>query len=271
MSLVVLRGRLQAMKERYPWIAPKRYAGTKVIHFWNQLAIALIVYFGYEATSSIAGGSNKEAVSNALKEVRLERALHIFNEHGIQSFFVDHFVWLVRLSNLFYVTVHFVLPVVVLVILFRKFPERYLVWRNVMAVLNIIALVIFAMFPVAPPHMLPASYHFIDTQSVIGGAGSLDAMLMKDAGNPYAAMPSLHFAWAIWCAWALAPVVKNKWARRALIADPFVTTFVVIVTANHFWIDIAGGMLVFLISCTMFKAFSQKNIEDKVVLGSSRH
>ncbi|TAN25300.1 MAG: phosphatase PAP2 family protein [Actinomycetota bacterium] len=270
MSVTEMHIRLGALVEQHPWLAPKRRAGTKVIHFWNQLAIAVAVYFGYEITSEITGGSRKRAIANALKEVKFERAFHVFNEHGIQRFFIRHFLWLIKLSDLFYVTVHFILPVLVLVVLFRKFPERYLVWRNVMAVMNVIALVIFAIFPVAPPHLLPPSYHFIDTQATIGGAGSLDATLMADAGNLYAAMPSLHFAWAIWCAWALAPVVRNKWFRRALIADPFITTFVVIVTANHFWVDIVAGLLIFAISGAMFNAFSTDQSTDWA-LESSKH
>ncbi len=271
MALANLREHLIEFNERYPWVAPKRYVGTKVIHFWNQLAIALIVYFGYELTSEITGGSRRQAISNALTEVRLEQSLHIFNEHGIQHFFLAHFVWIVKFSDLYYTTVHFILPVVVLVVLFRNFPERYLVWRNVMAALNLVALVVFAIFPVAPPRLLPSSYHFVDTQVVIGGAGSLDATLMKDAGNLYAAMPSLHFAWAIWCAWALVPVVKNRWIRRALIADPIVTTLVVIITANHFWLDIAAGFALFLVTGAVFKAFTPTRWQsEKVPLGSGK-
>ena len=68
-------------------------------------------------------------------------------------------------------------------------------------------------------------------------------------------MPSLHFAWAIWCAWALAPVIKNKWIRWAVIADPIITTFVVIVTANHFWIDVIAGFVLFLACGALFHAF----------------
>lgn len=253
---------LREVKVRYPWLAPTRQAGNKTIHFWNQLVIALVVYFGYEATSEITAGSKKDAISNSLKEVRFEQSLHIFTEQRIQQFFISHFIWIIKLSDLFYTTVHFIMPVVVLVILFRKFPSRYLVWRNVMAVMNLIALVIFAVFPVAPPRLLPASFHFVDTQAVIGGAGNLDAMLMRDAGNLYAAMPSLHFAWAIWCAWALAPVIKNKWIKRAVIADPIITTFVVIVTANHFWVDVAAGFVLFIACGLMFNAFRSESPAD---------
>lgn len=269
-SVSQLLVQLNRLKQKYPWIAPKRQVGSKVIHFWNQLAIALVVYFGYEITSEISAGSKKQATANALKEVRFERFFHFFTEHGIQRFFVSHFVWLIKLSDLYYTTVHFVMPVVVLVVLFRSYPARFLVWRNVMAVMNLLAMIVFAIFPVAPPRLLPPSFHFIDTQAVIGGAGSLDAMLMRDAGNLYAAMPSLHFAWAIWCAWALAPVVKNRWVKRALIADPIVTTFVVIVTANHFWVDIAAGFALFIAVGAMFHAFKPTAaVPSEVALGAN--
>lgn len=270
MSLEQLQRNLAVLKERYPWISPERTAGTKVIHFWNQLAIALAVYFGYEITSELSSGSRKQAISNSLKEVRLEKSLHIFSEEKIQEFVVKHFVWLIKLSDLFYTVAHFAVPIIVLVVLFRNFPERYLVWRNVMAVMNVLALVIFVVFPVAPPKLLPAPYHFVNTQAVIGGAGSLDAVLMREVGNLYAAMPSLHFAWSIWCAWALAPVVKNSWIRRALLADPVVTAFVVVVTANHLWIDILGGLAVFVISGILFKAFAFETLEyEEVTVGSA--
>ncbi|MCL5077303.1 MAG: phosphatase PAP2 family protein [Actinobacteria bacterium] len=260
--------RLNSLKERYPWLAPKRQAGSKTIHFWNQLLIAVVVYFGYELTSEISAGSKSEAIHNSLKEVHFEQTLHIFTEQRIQSFFISHFLWIIKLSDLYYTTVHFIMPVVVLVILFRKFPERFLVWRNVMAVMNLVALVIFAVFPVAPPRLLPPAFHFIDTQAVFGGAGSLDATLMRDAGNLYAAMPSLHFAWAIWCAWALAPVIKNKWIRWAVIADPIITTFVVIVTANHFWIDVIAGFVLFLACGALFHAFSGGQRDQRLKLAA---
>lgn len=264
-----LYGWILRLKENHPWLAPKRQVGEKTIHFWNQLAIALVVYFGYEATSEITAGSRRSAISNALKEVRLERSLHIFTEHGIQHFFIVHSVWLVKLSDLYYVTIHFILPVVVLVVLFRSYPERFLVWRNIMAVMNLVAMVVFAFFPVAPPRLLPYTYHFVDTQAVIGGAGNLDASLMKDAGNLYAAMPSLHFAWAIWCAWALVPVMKNRWIRWALIADPIVTTFVVVVTANHFWLDILAGLVLFLVVAMIFGGVATGRSDPKASLVKS--
>ena len=64
---------------------------------------------------------------------------------------------------------------------------------------------------------------------------------MAEISNQYAAMPSLHVAWALWCAWAVFPVLRRRWSRVLWVAYPAFTVFAVIVTANHFWIDAVGG------------------------------
>ena len=67
---------------------------------------------------------------------------------------------------------------------------------------------------------------------------------MQEISNQYAAMPSLHIAWAVWCAVAAAFVVSSRGARVALIAYPCLTVFAIIVTGNHYWIDAVGGVIV---------------------------
>jgi hypothetical protein len=67
---------------------------------------------------------------------------------------------------------------------------------------------------------------------------------MQQVSNQYAAMPSLHFAWSTWCALVLVTTVRNKWVRALAIAYPIFTLFAIVVTANHFWIDAAGGALI---------------------------
>jgi hypothetical protein len=66
---------------------------------------------------------------------------------------------------------------------------------------------------------------------------------MQSISNQYAAMPSLHFAWSTWCWLALRPVVHRRSLRLALAAYPWLTLFAIVVTANHYWIDAAGGAL----------------------------
>ena len=70
------------------------------------------------------------------------------------------------------------------------------------------------------------------------------ANLINTAGDQYASMPSLHVAWAVWCALALYPVVR-PWALRVLVvAYPLMTALVVVATGNHFFLDaVAGAVL----------------------------
>lgn len=229
-------------------LAPYREVDGRKIRLWNQLIFVGVIYAGYEYTSSLASGSKSTAQANALTEVHIEKFFHIFNEQRIQSFVVQHAIWLIKLADLYYTTVHFILPVVVFALLFGRYARRYIVWRNTMILLNLIALVVFILLPVMPPRLLPHAYGFVDTQSVYGGAGSLDATLMKDAGNLYAAMPSLHMAWALWCTFSIVAAVRNRLGKVLLLLHPLITIFVVVVTANHFWLDIVAGFVDFYIA-----------------------
>ncbi len=246
-----------------------RYADGKPVRFWNQLIMAAIFYFGYEFTSSLESGSTPVARRNALSEVKLERTLHIFKEQAIQHYFLA-FPWLIKLANLFYVTVHFILPVVILVLLFKRDASRFLRYRNVFAWMTAISFVVFIVFPVMPPRLLPHVFGFVDTQLKYGGAGRLDATLMAEAGNPYAAMPSLHFAWAAWCAIAGYPIMRSRIAKLLLAVDPFVTIFVVVITANHFFVDIIGGALVLGVSMLLAGLRPRKRSMTTSWVGSDR-
>ncbi len=66
---------------------------------------------------------------------------------------------------------------------------------------------------------------------------------METISSQYAAMPSLHVAWALWCTVALYPVLRSRWSRLSILSYPILTLFAIVVTANHYWIDAVGGML----------------------------
>jgi hypothetical protein len=217
---------------------------TRRLRWWKEVLAIVAFDLVYEWTSSKAAGAHAVAGTHASQIVHAERSIGIFHEHAIQQWFLPHRL-LIEASDLFYSTVHFVLPVVTLVWLFRRFPERYIRWRNALAWMTGLGLIGFITFPLLPPRFLPSSFGFVDTLNVIGGIGSWDSALMKDAGNLYAAMPSLHIAWALWCVFALVPVVRRRWIKALLILHPFVTLFTIIVTANHYFLDAAGGVVVF--------------------------
>jgi hypothetical protein len=217
---------------------------TRRLRWWKEVLAVVAFDAVYEWTSSKAAGAHAVAGDHARQIVHVERSVGIFREQAIQHWFLPHRL-LIEASDLFYSTVHFVLPVVTLVWLFRRFPERYVRWRNALAWMTGLGLIGFITYPLLPPRFLSSNFAFVDTLNVIGGIGSWDSALMKDAGNLYAAMPSLHIAWALWCVFALVPVVQRRWVKALLILHPFVTLFSIVVTANHYFLDALGGVVVF--------------------------
>lgn len=209
--------------------------------------LGTLYYFTYSILGNYALASYGTALANAEREIALERKLSVFYEQHIQHFFLAY-PEIIKLANLYYVTVHFVLPIVILILLFRRSGERFKMYRNVFAILTALAFLVYLVFPVAPPRLLPHSFGFVETQQHYGGAGQFDAYLMKESGDPYAAMPSLHFAWALWCSIAGYKVLKSKVTKTLLWLHPFITIFVVVITANHFFVDIVAGAVAVVIS-----------------------
>jgi membrane-associated phospholipid phosphatase len=98
-----------------------------------------------------------------------------------------------------------------------------------------------------PPRLLPAHYGFVDTLQSYGGLWSFDSGAMQKVSNQYAAMPSLHFGWSTWCAFVLVPRVRRTWLKVLCALYPVATVFAIVVTANHYWLDAAGGALILAI------------------------
>ena len=88
-----------------------------------------------------------------------------------------------------------------------------------------------------------AAHDYVDTLAEIGGLWSFDSGTMQSISNQWAAMPSLHIGWALWCTLALFPVLPNRWSRILVVFYPMTTLFAIIVTGNHYWMDAVGGAL----------------------------
>jgi len=175
--------------------------------------------------------------------IDLEQALASYVEEAVQQEFLDD-RWFIQFWNLFYGTFHFVVTAAGIVYLFTRAPWRYVRWRTTLAVTTALALIGFATFPLMPPRLLPATYGFVDTLRDYGGLWSFDSGAMQKVSNQYAAMPSLHFAWSTWCALVFIPSLRRPWAKALAAVYPVLTLFAIVVTANHFWIDAAGGAVI---------------------------
>ncbi|MCC6791330.1 MAG: phosphatase PAP2 family protein [Thermomicrobiales bacterium] len=181
----------------------------------------------------------------------LERALRLDWERPIQSFGLRH-DWLVMAANWYYVAGF--LPVLVLAAALAAWraPEAFLRWRRIFSVSLALALVGFALFPLCPPRLMPESHGYIDTlmtygpryygdahgSSLFNGYGRLPSMV-----NEYAAMPSMHVAWAAIGAIMIALVIGRRWAWSLAVAHPAMMAFTVVVTGNHYVMDVVGGLI----------------------------
>ena len=99
---------------------------------------------------------------------------------------------------------------------------------------------------------------YVDTAVEMGGLWSFKSEAIESISNQYAAMPSLHIGWALWCALILVPRLGPAWARALAVAYPFLTLFAIVVTANHWWIDALGGILVVAIGVGFSHLWEQR-------------
>jgi len=150
----------------------------------------------------------------------------------------------------YYSLLHLSVTVGVLVWLWWRRPEQYARARTALFALTFGGLLIFWMFPVAPPRLVtPEAINALGTPAIsaLDGTGGLSAAL-GSLVNPYAAFPSLHVAWSAWCAWAVWAHLRGHRARWAAWAYPLATSIVVIGTSNHYVIDVLAGLLVVLLA-----------------------
>jgi PAP2 superfamily len=204
----------------------------------KELAIAGVVYLAYWFGRMLTRGSDIAASHNAGRVIDLERALGGFTEMKLQRWAID-VPGVVEFLNRYYVWVHFPATVAFLLWAFVARRDAYATIRTWFAAVTVAGLVIHVLFPLAPPRMTPG---FVDTLDVYGPDIYTDDT-SRSVANQFAAMPSLHFGWALIVAIGLGRLTRRR--RRLWMAHPFVTLLAIVVTGNHYWIDAAvAGVLV---------------------------
>jgi hypothetical protein len=217
------------------------------LRWWKEVLYVLAFYAVYSFIRNTQGSatvSAQHALENAASLIKVERALGTFHERAIQEAVLDLGRTFIEFWNLFYGTFHFIVTAGALIYIFRRFPERYARWRNTLAFTTTLALVGFALYPLMPPRLIDLHglhYGFVDTLKAYPSLWSFDSGTMHKISNQYAAMPSLHFAWSLWCALVLYPVLRRRWTKALAALYPALTLFAIVVTANHYWLDAAGG------------------------------
>lgn len=250
------------------------------LRWWREAVYILLVYVAYSAVRNQFGSGAGDSVDpepafhHAEAIIQVQRNIGLYFEDRLQQWYLDlPLDGLIRVWNVYYGVLHFVVALLALVLLFRKAPERYRVWRNTLAFTTLLALIGFATFSLMPPRLLddPGLYGgcqvyedtphedleargieageapcdefgFVDTVAVYGGWASFGSEEMAAVSNQYAAMPSMHIGWSTWAALVLAPLMRRRWLRWLAVSYPLLTLFCIMVTGNHYWIDGLGGL-----------------------------
>ncbi len=208
---------------------------------FREMALVIFAYFTYFAVRGLTVGSEEHAVANAAGVVSFERSIGLFREPQLQEAILDD-RWLVNVMNWMYVWGHWPLIILVAVWLYFYFPSTYRLYRNAFLISGAIGLVIFALYPVAPPRL--ADVDIVDTVTL--HSNSYRVLQPPGLVNQYAAVPSLHFGWNLLIGLIFMTHARSVIARSLGIVIPVVMFFAIVLTANHYIIDAAAGGVVAL-------------------------
>ncbi|MFJ8104359.1 phosphatase PAP2 family protein [Streptomyces sp. NPDC096132] len=218
------------------------------LRWWTELPLILLVYACYSAGRLLARGDVSTAVDHGLAILRVEKFLHINAEHPLNRLFRSE-AWIGVPADFWYASLHYLVTPVILVWLFRSRSLHYRAARTWLMTSTFMGLIGFTLLPTCPPRLLSAEYGFVDTMAQYSAWGwwGGEASAPRGLGgmtNQYAAMPSLHVGWSLWCGVMLWRHGRTRTARTAAVLYPLLTTIVVMGTANHYFLDAVAGAAV---------------------------
>ena len=223
-------------------LLPARVLPNGWLDVLRQVLLFGLAYLAYRVVRGMVEGRAGAAFQHARDLIQVERTLHFFVEPSVQAwasgshFLMDGASWL-------YVNAQTSVTLAALIYLYLRHNRSFYFVRNMFMIAMVIALVGYVVFPTAPPRFMP-EWGFIDSVSDFTGvhvshaSSSMSALL-----NPYAAVPSMHVAFALMIGWPLAMLSRRSIVRVVWIIYPFLMTFVIVATANHFILDALLGAL----------------------------
>ena len=208
----------------------------------GELAVVFGLVIAYDHIRNLAQSRPVPSAADGARVLDLERLLHLDIERWLNLWLAGHET-LGVVASWYYQLLHLCVTMTVLLACYIFRPDVYRAARNTLVSISMIGLMIFWVFPVAPPRLLPGG-GYVDTAVATGVVGLVDSA----SANPYAAMPSLHLAWAMWSAMFAGVLIPRRSVRWLLYAYPVVTTIVVMATANHYLLDAVAGAVLALMA-----------------------
>ncbi len=201
---------------------------------FRQLMLFLGAYVLYQLVRAVVSSNGYKPFGDATKIINLERVLHVFVEPSIQAWVAGRH-WLMDIADWSYLNAHYFVTIGALLFIYLRRNDSFYFVRNMFMIAMAIALVGYALYPTAPPRLMP-EWGFTDSISQFLGT-TVDYGPEKAFLNFYAAVPSMHVCFAIMVGWPMAKLVASRPAKIAWSLYPLFTTFVVVATGNHYLTD----------------------------------
>ncbi|MER6404513.1 phosphatase PAP2 family protein [Streptomyces viridosporus] len=242
---------------RYAAPVPARFRFVPLLPFLrrvltrpNLLLELLLIRVTYAAYAKVrlaaTGGSNAAGRARAEEHgqqiLDLERVLHLDIEYAVNHAVVE-IGWLRNFFDFYYTSFHFAVPLTVLGLLYWRRPVDYRWARSSLGFTTLLALVGFWLYPLAPPRLMP-HLGIIDTVHGVQDFSQPDYGTFTALTNQYAAMPSLHFGWSLWCGLVVAIIAPRMWMKALGLLHPLFTAAAIVATGNHWILDAVGGAIV---------------------------
>lgn len=206
----------------------------------RQILLFGAAYYGYQVVRGMADGQWAAANLNATNLIWIEHQLGFFIEPSVQAWATSR-TWLIAASSWLYVNAHFIVSLTALVWIYRfRNPSFYWV-RNMYMVAMGLALVGYALYPTLPPRLM-GEWGFTDSVANFTGITDADTPVSGFV-NHFAAVPSMHVGFAVMIGWPLARLVRPRPLKVLWALYPFLVTFIVVATGNHFILDAVLGAL----------------------------
>ncbi|MEV0846044.1 bifunctional glycosyltransferase 87/phosphatase PAP2 family protein [Streptomyces sp. NPDC049954] len=228
---------------------PSRFSKVPLVPAWRwvlrrpnlllELLLIRVAYSAYSEVRKAARGGRPTAEHHGEIVHSIEKFLHIDIEHWANHAVVK-VSWLENFFNFYYESFHFVVPLTVLGVLYVRRPAEYRWARSALGFATMLALLGFWLFPLAPPRLMP-DLGFIDTVHGVQDFSQPDYGALTAVTNQYAAMPSLHFGWSLWCGLVIAILAPKWWMKALGLLHPLFTVSAIVATGNHWVLDAVGG------------------------------
>jgi membrane-associated phospholipid phosphatase len=237
---------------------PDRFAAQFLPQGWTDVLRQILLFCGaywlYRLVRGMTDGRVGEAFGNARELIGLERGMGLFFEPAVHAW-AQGTDWLIDGASWMYVNSHFAVTTVTLAFIYLRRNKSFYFIRNMFMVAMGIALVLYAAYPTAPPRFMP-EWGFEDSVAQFTGitaeGSSADALY-----NPFAAVPSMHVAFALMLGIPMASMSRRTWIKALWLLYPLLVTFVVIATANHWWFDAFTGAVTAAVAAVAAVGFAR--------------